>query len=85
MDKRNKKTSKDKDFDLGVFMNIKTDYAFKTVFFNKRLLISFLNALGTLPETIVDLEYLSETQLGYAETNRKAVYDVYVKTTSGKK
>jgi predicted transposase/invertase (TIGR01784 family) len=82
MTKRNRKTSKDEIVDLGVFMNIKTDYAFKKVFFNKRLLISFLNSLGTLPETIEDLEYMSEAQLGYAETNRKAVYDVYVKTTS---
>jgi hypothetical protein len=76
MVKRNRKTSKDKDFGSGVFMNIMTDFAFKKVFFNKRLLISFLNSLGTLPETIEDLEYLREEQLGYAKTVRKAFYDV---------
>jgi predicted transposase/invertase (TIGR01784 family) len=85
MAKRSRKTSKNKDFGLGVFMNIKTDYAFKKVFFNKRLLISFLNSLGTLPEVIEDLEYLREEQLGYTKTVRKAFYDVYVKTTSGKR
>jgi hypothetical protein len=82
MTKSNKKTSKDKILDLGVFMNIMTDFAFKKVFYNKRLLISFLNALGTLPETIEDLDYLKEEQLGYAKTIRKAFYDVHVKTTS---
>jgi predicted transposase/invertase (TIGR01784 family) len=84
MTKKNKKTSKDKTIDSGVFMNIKTDFAFKKVFFNKRLLISFLNSLGTLPEIIEDLIYLKEEQLGYAKTVRKAFYDVHVKTTSGK-
>jgi predicted transposase/invertase (TIGR01784 family) len=65
-------------------MNIKTDFAFKKIFGKKKLLISFLNALGTLSELIVDIEYLPLEQLGYIKTIRKAVYDVYVKTVSGK-
>jgi predicted transposase/invertase (TIGR01784 family) len=84
MTKGKKNTSKKKVSDLGVFMNIKTDFAFKRVFAKKSMLISFLNAIGTLPETVEDVEYLPLEQLGYVKTIRRAVYDLYVKTTSGK-
>ncbi|MDR2285952.1 MAG: Rpn family recombination-promoting nuclease/putative transposase [Prevotellaceae bacterium] len=66
-------------------MNLKTDYAFKKIFGNKVLLISFLNAIGTLPEIVEDIEYLPLEQLGYDKTIRRAVYDLYVKTTSNKR
>jgi predicted transposase/invertase (TIGR01784 family) len=82
--KKNKKTDKEKKSSTpGVFMNIKTDYGFKRVFGNKVLLIAFVNTLSILPEPIVDVEYLPVEQLGYSEKNRRAVYDVYVKTSNG--
>ena len=64
-------------------MNIKTDYGFKSVFGNKVLLIGFVNALAILPGPIVDVDYLPLEQLGHSKKNRKAVYDVYVKTING--
>jgi predicted transposase/invertase (TIGR01784 family) len=84
MAKKKRKTGKIKVSDLGVFMNLKTDYAFKKIFGNKVLLISFLNAIGTLPEIVEDIEYLPLENLGYDKTIRRAVYDLYVKTTSNK-
>ncbi|MDR0725179.1 MAG: Rpn family recombination-promoting nuclease/putative transposase [Prevotellaceae bacterium] len=82
---RNKKEDKEeKEFPTPqIFMNIKTDYGFKTVFGNKVLLIAFVNALLILPEPIEDVEYLPLEQLGHSEKTRKAIYDVYVKTTNG--
>jgi predicted transposase/invertase (TIGR01784 family) len=85
MAKKKRKTGRIKISDLGVFMNLKTDYAFKKIFGNKVLLISFLNAIGTLPEIVEDIEYLPLEQLGYDKTIRRAVYDLYVKTTSNKR
>jgi predicted transposase/invertase (TIGR01784 family) len=46
------------------------------------MLISFLNTI--LPETLVNIEYLSQEQLGYKKENRKAVYDISCKTADGK-
>jgi predicted transposase/invertase (TIGR01784 family) len=83
MAKKKKKDKEEKTSTPQVFMNIKTDYGFKKIFGNKVLLIAFVNTLAVLPEPIVDVEYLPVEQLGYTEKNRKAVYDVYVKTSNG--
>ncbi|MDR0386152.1 MAG: Rpn family recombination-promoting nuclease/putative transposase, partial [Prevotellaceae bacterium] len=73
-----------KQIEMGVFINLKTDFGFKKIFGNKKLLISFLNALSILPEEIADIEYLPPEQFGLSEKNHKAIYDLHVKTTSGK-
>ena len=70
------------------YVNFYTDFAFKKLFgteMNKDLLISFLNALLQGREEITDLTYLNTEQLGMAETERKAVFDVYCKTTTGER
>jgi predicted transposase/invertase (TIGR01784 family) len=79
------KVGKKKASGAGVFMNPKTDFGFKKIFGNKPLLLAFLNAMGALPEKIADIEYLPLEQLGIVEENRKAIYDIYVKTESGKR
>ena len=64
------------------------DFAFKKLFgteMNKDLLISFLNALLQGHEEITDLTYLNTEQLGTAETERKAVFDVYCQTVTGER
>jgi predicted transposase/invertase (TIGR01784 family) len=68
----------------GIFMNPKTDFGFKKVFSNKLLMTAFLNALDTLPERVSDVTYLPTDQLGIVKENRKAAYDLYVKTAVGK-
>ncbi|MDR2027007.1 MAG: Rpn family recombination-promoting nuclease/putative transposase [Prevotellaceae bacterium] len=64
-------------------MNIKTDFGFKKIFGNKRLLMAFLNALSILPEKICDIEYIPAEQFGYSDKQRKATYDVYCRITNG--
>ena len=70
------------------YVNFYTDFAFKKLFgteMNKDLLISFLNALLQGHEEITDLTYLNTEQLGTAETERKAVFDVYCQTVTGER
>lgn len=85
MSKREKEGKSAQKTGAKVFMNPKTDFGFKKIFGNKRLLLEFLEALGVLPEKIADLEYLPLEQLGIVKENRKAIYDIYVKTASGKR
>ncbi|MDR0566303.1 MAG: Rpn family recombination-promoting nuclease/putative transposase [Prevotellaceae bacterium] len=70
------KGKKAKSSGAGVFMNPKTDFGFKKILGHKRLLIIVLNALGALPEKIIDIKYLPLEQLGVAKENRKAIYDI---------
>ena len=70
------------------YVNFYTDFAFKKLFgteINKELLISFLNALLQGREEITDLTYLNTEHLGMTEAERKAVFDVYCKTTTGER
>ncbi|MDR3366847.1 MAG: Rpn family recombination-promoting nuclease/putative transposase, partial [Prevotellaceae bacterium] len=85
MAKKESKGEKAKNSVPEVFMNPKTDFGFKKIFGNKLLLMGFLNALGVLPEEIADIKYLPLEQLGIVKENRKAIYDIYVTTASGKR
>ena len=70
------------------YVNFYTDFAFKKLFgteMNKDLLISFLNALLQGHEEITDLTYLNTEQLGTAESERRAVFDVYCQTVTGER
>ena len=77
------------------YINPYTDFGFKRLFGtepNKAILIAFLNALfeqETDPKlekhVITDLNYLPGEHLGILETDRRAVFDVYCETESGKK
>ncbi|MDR1896846.1 MAG: Rpn family recombination-promoting nuclease/putative transposase [Prevotellaceae bacterium] len=66
-----------------VFINPRTDFGFKKIFGNKRLLIAFLNSI--LSEHIVEVTYLPQEQLGYRAKDRKAVYDIYCIDDTGKR
>ena len=69
------------------YINPYTDFGFKKLFgteMNKDLLISFLNALlAGMKQEIVDVEYLNSEHLGEGYGDRRAVFDVYCKTTDG--
>ena len=71
----------------GRYINPYTDFGFKKLFgteMNKDLLISFLNALfGDTKQDIVDVEYLNSEHLGDGYGDRRAVFDVYCKTSDG--
>ena len=69
------------------YFNPFTDFGFKKIFgeeLNKALLIDFLNELLRSEEsTIVDLEYLTNEQLGYSPTVRRAVFDIHCRSQDG--
>ena len=77
------------------YINPYTDFGFKRLFGtepNKGILIAFLNALFDQEtdaqfekHVITDLKYLPGEHLGVLETDRRAVFDVYCETASGKK
>ena len=64
---------------LGTFMNFLTDFAFKKILGNPRLLIDFLNEIVGEECKVVSLDYLKLEQLGRTDKDRKAVYDIYCK------
>lgn len=69
------------------YVNPFTDFGFKKIFgeeASKPLLIDFLSSL--LPESnIVDLTFKDKEMLGKTDEDRKAIYDIYCETKSGKK
>ena len=64
---------------LGTFMNFLTDFAFKKILGNARLLIDFLNEMVGEECKVASLDYLQLEQLGRTDKDRKAVYDIYCK------
>lgn len=70
------------------FANFYTDFAFKKFFgtdANKDLLISFLNALLSGQEDIVDVKYLPTEHLSSAVEDRRAIFDIYCENANGDK
>jgi predicted transposase/invertase (TIGR01784 family) len=70
-----KKTLTSKD--LGVYIDLKTDFGFKRAFGVKEVMLKFLNSVLDIEGGIVDLRYGNPEQLGFAKDERKAVYDLY--------
>jgi predicted transposase/invertase (TIGR01784 family) len=70
------------------YINPFTDFGFKKLFgeeSNKDLLIDFLNELLTDKGKITQLTFLKTEQLGNAEPDRKAVFDLYCQNDKGEK
>ena len=71
----------------GRYINPYTDFGFKKLFgteMNKDLLISFLNALLSVPgRQIEDVQYLNGENLGDGYGDRRSVFDVYCLTADG--
>jgi predicted transposase/invertase (TIGR01784 family) len=69
-----------KEIEYGKYMNLKTDFAFKTVFGNEKekgITISFLNEILQGRDSIVDIQFLPPEQLGDTDDERKAIFDIY--------
>ena len=72
--------------DDGRYMNLLVDFAFKKVFGeNKTLLIDFLNAVIQKEERIEDIEYLQPEQMTKWHEDRRAVFDIYCRSTQGER
>ena len=72
----------------GKYINPLTDFGFKKLFGtepNKDLLIDFLNQILPERHLIKDLNYSKNEQLGQAELDRKAIFDLYCIGQSGER
>ena len=72
----------------GKYINPLTDFGFKKLFGtepNKDLLIDFLNQILPERHQIKDLNYSRNEQLGQAELDRKAIFDLYCIGQSGER
>lgn len=70
------------------YVNPFTDFGFKKIFgeeASKPLLLDFLNALLPQEKKIIDLTFKNTEQLGQAEAERKAIYDIYCENENGDK
>lgn len=70
------------------YVNPFTDFGFKKLFGsepNKDLLIAFLNEVLPARHRIRDLTYSKTEQLGNAEVDRKAIFDLYCISESGER
>ena len=70
------------------YVNPFTDFGFKKIFgeeASKPLLLDFLNALLPQTDKIVELTFKNNEQLGQAEIDRKAIYDIYCENEKGEK
>ena len=70
------------------YINPFTDFGFKKLFgteVNKDLVIDLLNELIKEQGKITDLTYLQNEHLGMAETDRKAIFDLYCENERGEK
>jgi hypothetical protein len=68
------------------FINPYTDFGFKKLFgeeANKDLLIDFLNQLLPLHHQIRELEFRNGENMGDFASERKAIFDIHCKATSG--
>ena len=63
--------------DLGVYINLLTDFGFKRIFGIKEVMIKFLNTILDIEGGIKDLRYGNPEKLGFSQYDRKAVYDLY--------
>jgi predicted transposase/invertase (TIGR01784 family) len=63
--------------DLGVYINLLTDFGFKRVFGIKEVMIKFLNTVLDIEGGIKDLRYGNPEKVGFSQFERKAVYDLY--------
>jgi predicted transposase/invertase (TIGR01784 family) len=70
--------------DLGVYINLLTDFGFKRVFGIKEVMLKFLNKVLDVEGGIIDLHYGNPEKLGFSKYDRKAVYDLYCITGNGK-
>ncbi len=70
------------------YFNPYTDFGFKKLFgeeANKDLLIDFLNSLLPGEHSVQTLEFRNTEQLGFSESERRAVFDIFCQAKSGER
>ena len=68
---------------MGVFIDPCTDYGFKRIFGDEKLLINFLNSLLEGERVITKLDYMNNERVAKQKDERRVIYDLYCKTDTG--
>jgi predicted transposase/invertase (TIGR01784 family) len=68
--------------DLGIYINLLTDFGFKRIFGIKEVMLHFLNTVlaDDIKDSIVDVHYDNSERLGITQYDRKAIYDLICTT-----
>ena len=66
--------------ELGVYINLLTDFGFKRIFGIKEVMIHFLNTVLDIEGGITEISYSNPERLGLTADDRKAIYDLYCTT-----
>jgi predicted transposase/invertase (TIGR01784 family) len=72
--------------DLGVYINLLTDFGFKRIFgteSNKNLLVAFLNNVLKIKGGIKDLQFVNPEGKGRVKTDRSTIFDLRCVTGKG--
>ena len=85
--KTDRKKKQPKVVDLGVYVNLLTDFGFKRIFGIKEVMIHFLNTVlaPEIKDSIVDLHYDNTERLGITQFDRRAFYDLICTTGRGER
>jgi len=72
---------------IGIYINLLTDFGFKRIFGIKEVMLHFLNTVleSEIQERIVDLHYDNTERLGITQYDRKAIYDLICTTERGER
>ena len=68
---------------MGVFIDPCTDYGFKRIFGDEKLLINFLNSLLEGERVITKLDYMNNERVAKQKDERRVIYDLYCTTDTG--
>ena len=68
--------------EIGMFLDLRVDWAFKYFFFKKENLVKLLG--DVLDMEVLDIEYLPNEIPVYSEKDKRSVMDVQCRTTTGK-
>ena len=82
------KTGKPKNVeDMGVYVNLLTDFGFKRIFGMKDVMLHFLNTVlaEDVKDVIVDLHYDNTERPGITKYDRRAIYDLICSTAKGER
>ena len=73
--------------ELGVYVNLLTDFGFKRIFGIKEVMLHFLNTVlaDDIKDSIVDLHYDNTERLGITQYDRKAIYVLICITGKGER
>ena len=68
---------------MGVFIDPCTDYGFKRIFGDEKLLTNFLNSLLEGERVITKLDYMNNERVAKQKDERRVIYDLYCTTDTG--